>query len=157
MKIVAFVSSHSHDGNTATAAKRLLQGAADAGAETEIVYLNEYDIKCCRGCRVCEKTNECVIKERKPGVMIFLSGNHGEKVFDSHIKVGYFLFNDLNAYPWREVLIPKTSWKATKDQPEKMEELYRTGADLVHHIEAGEAEDTARTQHFYERYRLLKY
>ena len=36
MKIAAFVTSHSHNGNVATAAKELLRGAAEAGAETEI-------------------------------------------------------------------------------------------------------------------------
>jgi len=42
MNILAFISSSSHSGNTATAAKRLLQGAADAGAETQLFYLNAH-------------------------------------------------------------------------------------------------------------------
>lgn len=218
MKIAAFVSSSSHHGNTATAAHRLLEGAAQAGAETAIYYLNDYNIKPCRGCRTCERTNECVIKgddvpllhaalreadayvlatptfygditgqfkqfvdrcypfvdvfkdpetqtmrfgsvmdRRRPGVMIAVSGSHGDLVFDSHIKVGYFCFNDLNAYPWREVLIPHTTWKAVKDQPEKMAELYEVGQALAAHLAGGGTEDTARTQKFYDRYRLLKY
>ena len=60
---------------------------------------------------------------RKPGVQICVSGNHGAKVFDSHLKVGYFCFNDLNAYPWEEILIPNTSWVAVKDNEEKLQEL----------------------------------
>lgn len=218
MKIVAFVSSSSHGGNTATAARRLLEGAAQAGAQTEILYLNDYHIKCCRGCRTCEKTNECVIKgddvpllhaalrsadayvlatptyygditgqfkqfvdrcypfvdvykdpetktmrfgsvikERKPGVIIAVSGSHGDMVFDSHLKVGYFCLNDINSYPWREVLIPHTTWKPVKEQEEKLAELYRAGRDLAGHLERGEGEDTARTQAYYDRYRLLNY
>ena len=217
MKIAAFVASHSHNGNTATAAKQLLKGAEDAGAETKICYLFDYNIKPCRGCRVCEQTNKCVIKGddvpqlhevidwadafvlgtptfygdivgqfkqfvdrcypyvlvgkdpvthkmtfgstntvRRPGVLIPISGNHGPRVFESHLKVGYFCFNDLNVYPWREVLITKTSWKNVADQPSTMEELYKTGQDLVKHMECGGTEDSERTKKFYDRYRLLE-
>lgn len=217
MKIVAFVSSSSHHGNTATAAQELLHGAADAGAETEIVYLNDLLIKGCKGCRVCEKTDVCVIKdddipvihkaiesadayilctptyygditgqfkvfvdrcypfismtkdpvthkmtfgsrikERKPGVIIALSGTHGPDVFDSHLKVGYFCLNDTNGYPWREHIIMNTTWTAVKDQPETLAALYRSGTDLVAHMKSGEGEDLARTQLYYDRYRLGK-
>ena len=216
-KIAAFISSSSHTGNTATAAKELLRGAEEAGAEVQICYLNDYLIKGCRGCRICEKTHECVIKgddvskihevlrwcdayvlgtptyygdvtgqfkqfvdrcypfidikkdpvtqtmvfgstvkTRKPGVMILLSGSHGAGVFDSHLKVGYMCLNDLNGYPWREVLIPNTTWKAVKDQPEKLSELYDAGRDLVSHLESGEGEDLSRTGKYYDRYRLMK-
>lgn len=217
MKVVAFASSSSHTGNTATAAARLLEGAAKAGAETELIYLNDYEIKCCRGCRVCETTNRCVIQGddvprlhaalrgadayvlatptyygditgqfkqfvdrcypfvdvykdpetktmrfgsvipvRKPGVIIAVSGSHGARVFDSHLKVGYFCLNDINGYPWREILIPDTTWKPVKDQPEKLQELYEAGQALAGHLERGEGEDPARTQGYYDRYRLLK-
>lgn len=63
MKVVAFVASSTHHGNTATAVKRILAGAESAGAETRILYLNDYQIKPCRGCLVCEKTNKCVIRD----------------------------------------------------------------------------------------------
>ncbi|MDD6435991.1 MAG: flavodoxin family protein [Clostridiales bacterium] len=217
MKIAAFVTSHSHNGNVATAAKELLRGAAEAGAETEIYYINDYDIKPCVGCRVCEKTDKCVIKgddmpklhealiecdayvlgtptfygdipgsfktfvdrvypfvaigkdpvtktmtfgsnmpRRKPGVQICVSGNHGAKVFDSHLKVGYFCFNDLNAYPWEEILIPNTSWVAVKDNEEKLQELYDKGRRLVEHLKNNEPEDKERTKVFYDHFRLLE-
>ena len=217
MKITAFVSSSSHNGNTATAAKKLLEGAKDAGAEIDICYLNDYLIKCCRGCRVCETTDECVIKDddvhlihekldacdayvlatptfygditgqfkvfvdrcypyvaitkdpvskkmsfgsrvpvRKPGVIIALSGTHGVKVFDSHLKVGYFALNDLNGYPFREVLIPNTTWQAVKDQPEKLAELYAVGKELAEHLANGGEEDKERTQKYFDHFRLLK-
>ena len=217
MKIVAFASSHSHSGNTSTAAKELLRGAAEAGAETEIIYLNDYLIRGCKLCRVCETTNKCVIKDddvpiihkalesadayvlatptsygditgqfkafvdrcypylaigkdevthtmtfgsnipvRKPGVSIAISGNHGVRVFDSHLKVCYFCLNDINGYPWREVLITNTSWVAVKDNAEKMQELYQAGKDLVAHLKSGEGEDKERTKIFYDHFRLLE-
>ena len=62
MKIVAFVGSAHKKGNTATAVEALLRAAEASGAETNIVYLYDYTIKPCIGCRVCEKTHECVIK-----------------------------------------------------------------------------------------------
>lgn len=62
MKIVAFVGSAHKNGNTATAVKALLAGAAD-NAETRTVYLYDYVIKPCTGCRVCEKIHQCIIKD----------------------------------------------------------------------------------------------
>ena len=62
MEIVAFIGSSHKNGNTATATKALLAGAEAAGAATRVVYLYDYTIKPCIGCRVCEKTHDCVIK-----------------------------------------------------------------------------------------------
>jgi len=62
MNIAAFVASSSHKGNTATAVGRLLEGAKSKGADTRVYYLNDYHIKPCIGCRVCEKTHVCVQK-----------------------------------------------------------------------------------------------
>ncbi len=62
MKIVAFVGSSHKNGNTATAVKALLEGAAAAGSEVDTVYLYDCTIKPCTGCRACEKTHQCVIK-----------------------------------------------------------------------------------------------
>lgn len=217
MKITAFISSSGHNGNTATAAGELLRGAAEAGADTDICYLLDYQIKPCRGCRVCETTNACVIRDddvakihekilasdayiigtptyygditgqykqfvdrcypfvdikkdpltkkmsfgsvipvRKPGIMINVAGNHGAKVFESHLKVGYFCFNDLNAYPWKEILITNTSWKKVQEQPETMDRLYRAGKALAEHLLSGGKEDPARTKKFYDHFRLLE-
>jgi multimeric flavodoxin WrbA len=213
MKINAFVASSSRKGNTATAAKKMLEGAQAAGAQTKIFYLNEYAIKPCIGCRVCERTHECVhkgddvdklheaileadayvlgtptyygdivgqfkmfvdrcypfldikkdyetkqlsfgsiIETRKPGVLIAVSGGHGASVFDSHMKVAFHCLNDINGYLWREELIPFTTWTPVKDMPERLQELYDTGAALVEHIRSGEGEDVARTKAFRERF-----
>lgn len=213
MKINAFVSSSSRKGNTATAAKKLLEGAQAAGAQTRILYLNDYTIKPCIGCRVCEHTNECVhkgddvdklheaileadayvlgtptyygditgqfkqfvdrcypfvdikkdcetkqlsfgsiIPVRKPGVLIAISGGHGDYVFESHMKVGFHCLNDINGYLWREELIPFTTWTPVKDMPERLQELYNTGAALVEHLRSGAGEDVERTKAFRERF-----
>ena len=218
MKIAAFVSSSSHHGNTATAVQKFLEGARAAGAETEIYYLNDYTLKPCRGCRVCEKTHKCTIqgddveilhralreadayvlatptyygdvtgafkvfvdrcyhfidiwkdeatqqmrfgsinKVRRPGVLIALSGSHGDMVFDSHMKVGYFCLNDLNSYPWREFCIPFTTWKPVREMEDVLARLEQGGRDLVAHLESGEGEDLNKTGAYYARYRELKY
>ena len=215
MKIAAFLTSSSHHGNTATAVQTLLEGAKSAGAEVEIFYLNDYYIKPCIGCRVCEKTDKCihgdsddvhlfheairtaeafvlgtptfygditgqfkmfvdrvypmcsvkkdpvtnqmsfgsVLPDRKPGVMIAISGSHGVGVLESHLKVGYHCLNDINGYLWREVLIPYTSWTPVKDMPEKLNELFTTGVDLVQHIKDGSNEDKAKTAALREKYK----
>lgn len=218
MKIAAFVSSSSHHGNTATAVQKFLEGARAAGAETEIYYLNDYTLKPCRGCRVCEKTHKCTIqgddveilhralreadayvlatptyygdvtgafkvfvdrcypfidiwkdeatqqmrfgsinKVRRPGVLIALSGSHGDMVFDSHMKVGYFCLNDLNSYPWREFCIPFTTWRPVREMEDVLARLEQGGRDLVAHLESGEGEDLNKTGAYYARYRELKY
>lgn len=207
MKLCAFVSSSSHKGNTATAVHKLLAGAESAGAETQIFYLNDYVIKPCIGCRVCEKTHQCVIKGddvavlhdairaadayvlatptyygditgqfkmfvdrcypfidvkkdvatqtlsfgsiipvRKPGVLIAVSGGHGESVFQSHVKVAFHCLNDINGYLWREVLIPYSTWTPVSAMGETLETLYQTGRELVDHRKSGVGEDVARTQ-----------
>lgn len=57
-KIIAFVGSPRFEGNTAVLVKQMLKGAAEAGAETEIVYLNEISYRGCQGCYQC-RTAEC--------------------------------------------------------------------------------------------------
>jgi len=216
MKIAAFLTSSSHHGNTATAVQTLLEGAKSAGAEVEIFYLNDYYIKPCIGCRVCEKTDKCIygdtddvhlfhdairtadafvlgtqtfygdiagqfkmfvdrvypfmcctgkdpvtqqmtfgsiLPDRKPGVMIAISGSHGVGVLESHVKVGYHCLNDINSYLWREVLIPYTTWTAVKDMTEKKEELFRTGVELVQHVKDGCHEDKAKTAALCEKFK----
>jgi len=63
MKAVAFVGSANKNGNTATPVKRILEGINTRGIETELYYLTDYLIKPCLGCRYCEKTNICRIKD----------------------------------------------------------------------------------------------
>ncbi|MDD1673825.1 MAG: flavodoxin family protein [Methanomicrobiales archaeon] len=55
-------SPHRH-GNTETLLDRFLDGTQDAGASIEKVILRELSFSSCKGCNVCHKTGECVIKD----------------------------------------------------------------------------------------------
>ena len=60
MKIVGFVGSPRKGGNTEILVKEVLKGANESGAETEIVNLNNLDIKPCQACMHCKSNNgEC--------------------------------------------------------------------------------------------------
>jgi len=66
MKVTVFNGSpRGRKSNSHQIAEPLLEGARQAGAETEEVFLIEYDIKQCRGCFACwgQTPGECVIKD----------------------------------------------------------------------------------------------
>lgn len=63
MRVTAFCGSFRKDGNTSRALKRVLAGAESQGADTRMVYLGDYRITPCCGCRVCEQTDACVITQ----------------------------------------------------------------------------------------------
>ena len=54
MKIVAINGSPRKDWNTATLLKNILDGAAEAGAETELVHLYGLNYQGCRSCFACK-------------------------------------------------------------------------------------------------------
>lgn len=53
--VLAVLSSPRINGNSSLLAENILQGAAESGAETEIIRLSGLDIKPCRGCYSCAK------------------------------------------------------------------------------------------------------
>ena len=59
--ILGIVGSPHSDGQTAALVKAVLDGAAAAGAETHTMYLADYQIEPCRGCRGadCWETGLC--------------------------------------------------------------------------------------------------
>ncbi len=59
MKIIGISGSPRAGGNTDTLLRTLLEGAASAGAETEVVYLRDYAIHPCTGCERCRKDLTC--------------------------------------------------------------------------------------------------
>jgi multimeric flavodoxin WrbA len=61
--IVALQGSPRLGGNTDMLLEAARQGAADAGAVTEKLVLNELDLRPCQGCGGCNKTGVCVIKD----------------------------------------------------------------------------------------------
>lgn len=65
MKILGICGSSRKHGNTASIIRRVLEGAksANEAAETELIFLNDYDLKSCTGCEGCAKSFSCVIRD----------------------------------------------------------------------------------------------
>jgi len=64
VKVIGFNGSPRKNANTATLVEAVLKGAADKGAETRIVNLNEINAKGCQGCEVCKKKpGKCAVKD----------------------------------------------------------------------------------------------
>jgi multimeric flavodoxin WrbA len=60
MKVLGFVGSPREDGNTKIMVEEVLNGAREAGAETELFNLNQMDIAPCQACMHCkENEGEC--------------------------------------------------------------------------------------------------
>jgi multimeric flavodoxin WrbA len=62
MKIIGICGSP-RKGNTEILLREALNGAKEAGADTELILLREKNIELCDGCLVCEKTGECHIND----------------------------------------------------------------------------------------------
>ena len=63
MKTIGFVASPRNDGNTAFVVNKILEGAKESGAETEIWHSGELKIMPCKGCLGCVKSGKCVIDD----------------------------------------------------------------------------------------------
>lgn len=64
MKNVLIISSSLRRGsNSETLAEEFARGAADAGNKVELISLQDKDIRFCRGCLACQKTQKCVITD----------------------------------------------------------------------------------------------
>ena len=50
MKVVGLVGSPRKNGNTAALIKKAMEGAEAKGAETQLFYLNELNLRGCQGC-----------------------------------------------------------------------------------------------------------
>lgn len=60
MKILAVVGSPRKGGNTDLLMDSLIQGAREAGAEVERVFISDLDVNPCDNCDVCKSTGECI-------------------------------------------------------------------------------------------------
>jgi len=58
-KILGIVGSPRKNGNTHHMVTRILEGARENGAKTEIIFLGNYVIKECDGCHTCWKGKPC--------------------------------------------------------------------------------------------------
>lgn len=63
VKLLGIVGSPRKGGNTETIMKEALKAGAQEGAETRMVYLVDFNLKPCDGCRTCFQTQDCVIKD----------------------------------------------------------------------------------------------
>lgn len=62
-KILGVVGSPRKKGNTHILVSRILDGAKEEGAETEILFINDLDIRECDGCHNCWKGRRCSKKD----------------------------------------------------------------------------------------------
>lgn len=69
MKVVAINGSHRKGKNTAAMLHIVLEEAAAAGAETELLELTDYNIKPCLSCNRCLKKPECSIIDDDMGML----------------------------------------------------------------------------------------
>jgi len=63
MKLLAINGSRRKNGNTSCLIQSLLAPANQGGAQTEIIFLGDYNIGACTGCEGCGSSWECVIKD----------------------------------------------------------------------------------------------
>jgi len=63
IRVLGISGSPHRGGNTEQLLDRFLEGATDAGGETEIIILSTLDYRSCRGCNACHKTGVCVIDD----------------------------------------------------------------------------------------------
>ena len=62
-RILILKGSPREHGNSSTLADRAADGAREAGAEIESVYLHQLDIRPCDGCDFCIETGACIIND----------------------------------------------------------------------------------------------
>lgn len=67
-KVLGVLCSPRKGGNTEILLKEALAGAAEGGAETELLTIYDKDIKPCDGCYACQKTGKCRIKDAMPAI-----------------------------------------------------------------------------------------
>lgn len=62
-KVVIVSTTPRKNGNSEILATEFMNGAKDAGNEVEMIKVRDMELKYCKGCFVCQKTNKCVIKD----------------------------------------------------------------------------------------------
>ncbi len=63
MKLLAINGSRRKNGNTSWLIQSLLAPADKGGAQTESIFLGDYNIGACTGCEGCSSSWECVLKD----------------------------------------------------------------------------------------------
>ena len=89
MKVIGIVGSPRTNGNTNVLVQQVLEGAAEAGAETRTFLLNEMNYRGCQGCNYCKAHDECKLEDDLVEVFNELAAADGV-VFGSPIYFGQF-------------------------------------------------------------------
>ena len=76
-KILAIYGSPRREGNTSTLLNRAVEGASEAGAEVEKVFLRDLKMSPCLEIYGCKETGLCVIQDDFQKVYDKLSASHG--------------------------------------------------------------------------------
>jgi len=63
MKVIGIVGSPRKNGNTNILVQQVLEGAAEAGAETRNFFLNEMNYRGCQGCNYCKEHEKCKLED----------------------------------------------------------------------------------------------
>ena len=74
MKVLTISSSPRAGGNSETLCDAFLQGAAEAGYETEKICLREKKLAPCLGCGACGSTHRCVQNDDAEGILTAMIG-----------------------------------------------------------------------------------
>ncbi len=78
MQILGINGSPRKKGNTATILDKILEGAAERGAETRMIHLNTLKMKGCQGCLSCrDNIGECACKDDFQDVLEALKTSDG--------------------------------------------------------------------------------
>ena len=137
MKVIAINGSPRKNWNTDTLLKKALDGAASAGAETEMVYLYDLKFRGCVSCLACKlqkepRPNRCVLRDDLTAVLDRVHGADavilGSPIYFSEVTgemrsfFERFLFQYLNYDDYTKPLSPKkrTGLVFTMNCPESM-------------------------------------
>ncbi|WP_455644885.1 flavodoxin family protein [Methanosphaera sp.] len=63
MKVVTLMTTYNRRGNTKKLVDRLTNGIKDAEGSNEVLYLSDYNVGFCTGCRTCEFGGGCVLDD----------------------------------------------------------------------------------------------
>ena len=75
MKVLGIEGSPRKSGNTEKLVRKILEGAEEAGAQTQFIKLIDHDLKFCKGCGTCRATGECVQKDDMEDILEILQRN----------------------------------------------------------------------------------
>jgi multimeric flavodoxin WrbA len=77
VEIIAIYGSPRRDGNSAALLRQAVEGARQAGANVEEVFLRDYKISPCLEIYNCIKTGECAIRDDFPEILAKLEASQG--------------------------------------------------------------------------------